>query len=278
MEFLVYIIILIITGLFVGFLSGLLGVGGGFIMVPVQFFLLTSMGVDPTISIRVAFGTSLAVILPTALSGAIGHSHKGYVMYRPALLMGIAGFTGAVTGAIISSHAPETILRFLFGFLAIGAALWMLTSNPSSDKLKTEKNEIKFYSYIFWGFLVGISSGLLGIGGGILIVPILIILMGFGAHKAVGTSSAVIIFTAVGGILTYIFTGMNTQGLPQYSVGYINMVQFLALSITSIPTAQLGVKASHKIPEKDLKYIYAALMIYIALKMIGVFQWLKLPL
>jgi len=278
MEFLIYLIILLVTGLFVGFLSGLLGVGGGFIMVPVQFFLLTSLGVDPTIAIRVAFGTSLAVILPTALSGAIGHSRRGYVMYRPALLMGIAGFTGAVTGAIISSHAPETILRFLFGFLAIGAALWMLTSNPSSDKLKTEKSEIKFYSYIFWGFLAGISSGLLGIGGGILIVPILIILMGFGAHKAVGTSSAVIIFTAVGGILTYIFTGMNTPGLPQYSIGYINMVQFLALSITSIPTAQLGVRASHKIPEKELKYIYTALMIYIALKMIGVFQWLNLPL
>lgn len=278
MEFLVYITLLLITGLFVGFASGLLGVGGGFIMVPVQFFLLTSIGIDPTLAIRIAFGTSLAVILPTALSGSLGHSRRGYVMIRPAVFMGIAGFTGAVIGAVISSHAPEDILRFLFGFLAIGAAFWMLTANYSPNEIRTENNEKKVYYYILWGFVAGIASGLLGIGGGILIVPILIILMGFGAHKAIGTSSAVIIFTAVGGIISYSFSGMNTPGLPPYSLGYVNLVQLLALSITSIPMAQLGVRASHKIPEKELKLIYAALMVYIALKMMGLFEWLNLPI
>ncbi|MBP2046466.1 sulfite exporter TauE/SafE family protein [Methanobacterium aggregans] len=278
MEFLVYITLLLITGLFVGFASGLLGVGGGFIMVPVQFFLLTSIGIDPTLAIRIAFGTSLAVILPTALSGSLGHSRRGYVMIRPAVFMGIAGFTGAVIGAVISSHAPEDILRFLFGFLAIGAAFWMLTANYSPNEIRTENNEKKVYYYILWGFVAGIASGLLGIGGGILIVPILIILMGFGAHKAIGTSSAVIIFTAVGGIISYSFSGMNTPGLPPYSLGYVNLVQLLALSITSIPMAQLGVRTSHKIPEKELKLIYAALMVYIALKMMGLFEWLNLPI
>ncbi|KAF5054483.1 Sulfite exporter TauE/SafE [anaerobic digester metagenome] len=278
MEFLVYITLLLITGLFVGFASGLLGVGGGFIMVPVQFFLLTSIGIDPTLAIRIAFGTSLAVILPTALSGSLGHSRRGYVMIRPAVFMGIAGFTGAVIGAVISSHAPEDILRFLFGFLAIGAAFWMLTAKYSPNEIRTENNEKKVYYYILWGFVAGIASGLLGIGGGILIVPILIILMGFGAHKAIGTSSAVIIFTAVGGIISYSFSGMNTPGLPPYSLGYVNLVQLLALSITSIPMAQLGVRASHKIPEKELKLIYAVLMVYIALKMMGLFEWLNLPI
>ena len=64
------LLVLLLTGILVGFASGLLGLGGGFLMVPVQFWLLTSLGVDPTLAIRISFGTSLAVVIPTALSSA----------------------------------------------------------------------------------------------------------------------------------------------------------------------------------------------------------------
>ncbi|MCE7697719.1 MAG: sulfite exporter TauE/SafE family protein [Methanobacterium paludis] len=267
MEFLVYIVILLITGTFVGFASGLLGVGGGFIMVPVQFFLLTAIGVDPTIAIRIAFGTSLAVILPTALSGTLGHMRRGAVLRRPAMFMGVAGIIGAFIGGITASNVPGDILRFLFGFLVLAAALWMVVARYPETGEEPKKRAL---SYIFWGFAAGFAAGLLGIGGGILMVPILIILMGFGAHKAVGTSSAVIIFTSIGGIVAYILGGMNATGLPPYSVGYINILQLVLLAGASIPMAQVGVKVSHKLPEKQLKYIYIALMFYIGLKMIGV--------
>ena len=108
-------------------------------------------------------------------------------------------------------------------------------------------------------------------------VPILNLLLKFPIHKAIGTSTAFIIFASMGGIVTYIFTGSTTMGLPPYSVGYVNLLQFVALAGTSIPMARVGVKVAHNIPEKKLKYIFAALLVYIALKMMGVFQWLKLP-
>ena len=82
---LIHIIILLITGICVGFASGLLGVGGCFIMIPVQFWVLTSIGINPKIAILVAFGTNLLVVLSTAISGALGHSRKNAVLWREAI-------------------------------------------------------------------------------------------------------------------------------------------------------------------------------------------------
>jgi len=275
MDLIVYILILLSTGAFVGFASGLLGVGGGFIMVPVQYFLFTAIGLDPDTSLRMAFATSLTVILPTALNGAWGHWRRGAVLVGPAILLGLTGLIGGVVGASISSYTPASILSFIFGLLALGSALWMLGSsypeimeNPSNTR----------QSYLLWGFMGGFSSGLLGIGGGVVMVPLLNLLLKFPIHKAIGTSTAFIVFASIGGIITYIFTGINATGLPPYSLGYVNLLQFLVLAATSIPMALLGVKAAHRIPGKKLKYIFAALLVYIALKMMGVFQWLNLPL
>jgi uncharacterized membrane protein YfcA len=274
MEFITYILILVATGTFVGFASGLLGVGGGFIMAPVQFFLLTSMGVDPDTAIRIAFATSLAVILPTALSGALGHWRRGAVMVTPAIFLGIAGLFGGIIGAGIASNAPAALLSFIFGLLALFSALWMIGSKSSEIEEETSNSKP---AYLFWGFLGGFSSGLLGIGGGVVMVPLLNLLLKFPTHKAIGTSTAFIVFASIGGIITYIFTGMNATGLPPYSVGYVNLVQLVVLAGFSIPMARVGVKAAHKLSAKNLQYLLAILLIYIALKMIGVFEWLNLP-
>ena len=262
------------TGAIVGFASGLLGVGGGFIMVPVQFFLLTSIGVDPTTSIRVAFGTSLAVILPTAVSGALGHKRRGAVLTHPMIFMGISGIIAAFIGGTIATNVPGFYLRIVFGFLVIIAAIWMLIANYPEEKKSPKKGIL---NYLIIGFITGILSGLLGVGGGVVLVPILVIIMGFSMIRAVGTSTAVIIFTSFGGIVAYILNGVSTTGLPPYSIGYVNIIQFLALSIISIPMAQLGVRASHKLPEKQLRYIFVVVMFYIAFKMIGLFNWIGLP-
>jgi len=275
MDIIFYLIALILTGALVGFASGLLGVGGGFIMVPVQFFLLTSMGLDPTISIRVAFGTSLAVILPTAVSGALGHKRRGAVLIRPMMLMGFSGIIAAFIGGTIATNVPGLYLRIIFGFLIIIAAIWMLFAHYPEVRENPKEGII---TYLLIGFITGILSGLLGVGGGVILVPILIIIMGFSMIRAVGTSTAVIVFTSFGGIVAYLLNGVGTTGLPPYSIGYINIVQLLALSIVSIPMAQLGVKASHNLPEKQLRYIFVAVMFYIAFKMIGLFNWIGIPL
>jgi len=125
---------------------------------------------------------------------------------------------------------------------------------------------------------LGIISGIIGIGGGVLMIPIMVFFLKFKMHQAVGTSTALMIFTAIGGSLSFLINGLGVQGLPPYSTGYLNWVQWLLLSVCSIPMAVLGAKTAHRLPARQLKYIFIAVMFYMGFKMTGVFVWLRLPI
>lgn len=275
MDPLYYILILMLTGAGVGFTTGLLGVGGGFILVPVIYFLLLGLGVDPTLAIRIAFGTSLAIILPTALSSAYGHYRKKQVEIKAAIYFGISGFLGGLAGGYVSTHAPGDILKVIFGLILLFVALRMLIFNEKEGDRKKMEN---VFLFLLVGFGAGILSGLVGIGGGVILIPVMVLIMGYSMKEASGTSSAVITITSLGGIVSYILNGLQVSGLPPYSWGYVNLLQLLIMVIFSIPLAQVGAWASSKLPEKILRYILVILQVYIALKMLGVFEWLGLPL
>ncbi|MBW1721772.1 MAG: sulfite exporter TauE/SafE family protein [Deltaproteobacteria bacterium] len=269
------IIALLITGLGVGFASGLLGVGGCFIMIPVQFWVLKSIGVDPTIAIRIAFGTNLLVVLPTAFSGAMTHHKKGAVVWKAGITLGITGAIGAFFGGFIAAHLPGKILNIAFGIAVVLGALRMLTARPPQI---TEEPSDSLAAFILWGIPLGIVSGIIGIGGGVLMIPIMVYFLRFKMHQAVGTSTALMIFTAVGGSLSFLINGLGVQGLPPYSTGYLNWLQWILLAGCSIPMAIVGAKTAHLLPAKQLKYIFIAVMFYMGLKMIGVFAWFHLPI
>ena len=270
-----YVLALLLTGIGVGFVSGMLGVGGCFIMIPVQYWVLTDMGVDPTVAIRVAFGTNLLVVLPTALSGAIGHHKKEAVLWKAAIVLGITGAISSSLGAFAASHLPGKVLKTIFGIAILGGAIRMLTAKPPKIEERPLEN---VFTYVLWGMPLGFACGLIGIGGGVLMVPVMVVFLRFNMHQAVGTSTAMMIFTSIGGVISYIFEGLNVNGLPNYSIGYVNLLQWILLAGTSIPMAQVGVRAAHKLPARKLKYIFIAVMVYMALKMIGVFSWLHLPI
>jgi uncharacterized membrane protein YfcA len=266
---------LLVTGAGVGFASGLLGVGGCFIMVPVQYWALTSTGVDPTVAIRIAFGTNLAVVLPTAISGAIWHSRKKAVLWKAGVALGFSALAGAYAGGYLAAQIPGTVLKIGFGAAILAGAIRMLTAKPPKTEVESSDNTLV---YILWGVPLGIVSGIIGIGGGVLMIPVMVLALRFNIHQAVGTSTALMAFASIGGILSYIVNGLHVSGLPPHSVGYVNMLQWILLAGTSVPMAQVGVKAAHKIPAKRLKHIFIIVMIYMGLKMVGVFGWLHLPL
>lgn len=271
-----YIFILLATGAGAGFASGLLGIGGGFAMVPVMYSVIRAMGF-PDIAMKVALGTSLLVILPTAMSGAWRHNKKKAVRWKTALVLGLCGLGGGLAGSTLATHLPERALKTGFGGLVLAIAIWMgLGMMPKLAKQRAEpKDNPRLLPAL--GFPIGMVSGLTGLGGGALIVPALVLALDFPMHMAIGTSVTAIILTSLGGIIGYIVHGIGVPSLP-YSIGYINLLMWLCLAGMSVPLAQLGAKTAHALPAKQLRYIFIALMVYIGLRMIGVFSWLGLPI
>jgi uncharacterized membrane protein YfcA len=267
--------VLLGAGVLTGFASGMLGVGGAFIMVPVQFAMLKWMGVDPTIAVRISFGTSLLVVLPTAISSSITHHRNGAVHWKAGAILGVTGATSAVLGAYIASLLPGRFLTTAFGGVTMLLSLRMLfIRTPEAGHSQVEG----YGGLILFGILFGFVSGLIGVGGGGLMIPVMIHFLGFSLHEAVGTSSALMIFTALGGAISYLVSGLGVQGLPAYSTGYLNWLQFALLAVSSIPMAIVGAKAAHVVPSSKLRVVFAIVLFLIGMKMAGVFSWLNLPI
>jgi hypothetical protein len=267
---------LLVTGAGAGFASGLLGVGGGFIRVPVSYWVIVAMGIPQTIAIRIAFSTNLLVILPTAISGAWKHDREKAVRWRVALTLGLCGLVGALVGASLAAYLPGKVLEIGFGGLLLAVALWMAFRQgvvPKVAKCSTRANSLPRetpWLLAACGFPIGMVSGLTGLGGGVLIVPVLMLIFGFPMHMAIGTSLASIILTSLGGIIGYTINGIGISPLP-YSLGYVNLPIWLCLVVTSIPLAQLGARVAYALPAKQLQYLFIAFIIYAGLRMIGVF-------
>ena len=264
-----YVAILLATGVGVGFASGLLGVGGSFIMVPVIFWLIEAAGFLD-VAMKVALGTSLLVVLPTAMSGVWRHNKKHAVLWKAALVLGSCGLAGALAGSTLAAHLPGHILKVGFGGLLLAAALWMSLGKVVKPASEVKEAKVKLSTLAACGFPMGIISGLAGIGGGMVMVPAMVLALGFPMHLAVGTSTAAIIFTSLGGIIGYIINGVGVPGIPPHSIGYINLPIWLCLAATSVPMAQLDARTAHALPAKQLRYIFVALTIYLGLRMVGV--------
>ena len=272
---LAHIIILLATGIGVGFAGGLLGLGGCFIMTPVQYMIFTSMGIPIDTAIKLAFGTNLLVVLPTAASGAWRHSSKGAVWWKAAVVIGGCGLVCAFGGATLATHLPGAGLKIAFGAIIFLSAIRMLTTK--SAKLEEEPRGNPWL-WAAWAIPIGVVTGILGIGGGVLMVPVMVLALKFKMHNAIATSLAVMIFTSSGGAIGYIINGLGVPNLPAYSIGYVNLLSWFLLAVTSVTMAQVGAITAHKLPAKQLRYIFVVVLFFVGLKMLGIFDWLGWPI
>lgn len=268
-----HIITLLVTGAAVGFAGSMLGLGGGFIMVPIQYLVYTNMGIP--MAMKMALGTSLLVILPTSISGAWRHHRKGAVFWKAAIIIGCCALVGSFIGATIATRLPDEVLKLIFGAIILAGGIRMVTFKLPEVEEEPKNNP---WLWVAWALPIGMVSGLTGLGGGIIAVPVMTLALRFKMHNAVATSQAIMILTSTGGAIGYIVNGIGIPDLPAYSLGYVNLQSWLLIAATSIGMAQVGAIAAHRIPAKQLRYIFIAIMFYMGLRMLGVFNWLGWPL
>ena len=131
---------------------------------------------------------------------------------------------------------------------------------------------------VAWAIPIGILTGIIGVGGGIMMLPVLVIVLRLRMHNAVATSLAMMMFICIGGVTGYVINGLGVPDLPPHSVGYVHLPTWFLLVITSTSMAQVGAVTAHRLPARKLMYLFITLMLYMGLKMVGVFEWLGLPI
>jgi uncharacterized membrane protein YfcA len=185
------VIALLATGVVGGFLSGAFGVGGGVIMMPMLLWLAR-------FDQRRASATSLAALIPSAIAASATYAVQGQVDWIPAALLAVGGVAGSFVGTYLLRRLSLGWLRWLFIALLVLIALRMLFEFPtSSDPVSV--NPWAVVGLVVIGVLIGVASGLFGIGGGVLMVPILVTVFGAGELLAKGTSLLALVPTSIAG-------------------------------------------------------------------------------
>ncbi|WP_167138665.1 sulfite exporter TauE/SafE family protein [Diaminobutyricimonas sp. TR449] len=201
---------LAVIGLIAGFFSGLFGVGGGILIVPL---LTLALGFGQ----RLASGTSLTAILPTAVAGSVGYLLQGQVNWGVALCLAVGAIGGSLLGSWLLQRIPQGVLRWMFiAFqVAMAVRLFFLVPERDADLALDAPTAV---ALVGLGVVTGILSGLLGVGGGVIVVPALMVFFGMGDLGAKGTSLIMMIPTSITGTIANVRRG-NTDVRTALTIG-----------------------------------------------------------
>ena len=251
-------------GIIVGFVAGLLGVGGGLIIVPVLIFIFQSNNFSPEVIVHMAIGTSLATIIFTSFSSVYAHHYRHKAVRWDIVKQLTPGIiVGALFGAVIADFISAKILQQFFGFFELFVAVQMAL-NIKAHAARTLPGNAGILTA---GSGIGMISSIVGIGGGTLTVPFLV-WCNVKMQHAVATSSACGLPIAVAGCVGFIVTGRNETGLPEDTVGYVYWPAFLIIVISSMLLAPFGAWLAHRLPAAKLKRVFSLALFVLGIKML----------
>lgn len=262
LEILAFAAIYGLAGMVAGLIAGLLGVGGGIVMVPVLFQTFIFMGLPEAFQMHLAVGSSLAVIVVTAIQSGRAHHAKGAVdgdvlrLWAPALVFGVA------CGAAAARFLTADMLKLVFGVLSLLVAVHL--NLPESNR--TGGRAPSHFIQRGLATLIGFFSSLMGIGGGTFSVAALTF-FGKPIHTAVGTSAALGFFIALPGALGFMLVGYGQEGLPLSSVGYVNFLAVACLMPVTALFAPLGARLAHSFSRETLEKAFSLFLVITAMRM-----------
>ena len=260
------LLIFLVLGAVVGFMAGLLGIGGGGIMVPILTAVFLWQGIDSSKVVHLALGTSMASIIVTSLSSLRAHHAKGAVLWKVVKGMSLGVIAGTFAGTFLAAYLSTIMLALFFAVFMAYVALQMFI-NKQPQPSRTLPSAVGLSTA---GVGIGGISALVAIGGGSLTVPFLV-WNNIGIKIAIGTSAAVGFPIAMAGAIGYLINGWSATAADQYTFGFVYLPAVIAISFLSFITAPLGARLAHDLPVPILKKIFAILLIALSVKMLWSF-------
>jgi len=266
-------LVLAVFGLFIGTLTGIFGVGGGFLITPM---LITLLGIGSS----TAVGSDLCLIVGTSAAGFRRHMRLGSYDLATIFYMAMGAVVGAVLGTLVHQSLKALAGEELFDLLILIFYLPMLLTTawlvfrgsgtalkgksllqrfpigPRADLKLAGIESISLSGLIGIGLMIGILTGLLGIGGGVLFMPILLLVVGLDAHKAVGTSLGVILFASMSGVISHSVLG--------HGESHVSLMLAMSLLVTSTIGVQLGAWLCHKLHAGQLRKYFSVVVLVAA--------------
>lgn len=254
---------LALCGLIAGTLAGLFGVGGGIVLVPVLYQAFQAIGVDESVRMHLAVGTSLATIIPTSVRSVLSHHRKGAVRWPLLKTFAPATAIGTIAGGVLIAFLSSHTLTAVFASLCLLVAAWLGFSRESWRIAENLPNTIPTQ---IAAFAIGFASALMGIGGGTFAVGAMA-LYGVPIHEAIATSAGLGFVIAVPGTFSYINAGWGESGLPPFSLGFVSLAGFLLIVPATILAAPWGVALAHRLTRTTLRRAFAIFLAVTALRM-----------
>ncbi len=252
--------LLIIVGAIAGFLAGMFGIGGGAVLVPVLYECFRLAGVPLEVRMPLCIGTSLAIIIPTAVRSFMAHYKRGAVDMDILRKWALPILIGVIAGSVIARYAPERLFKYVFVVVAWSAAARLLLGR---DTWRLGEDLPKGILMQVYGLIIGLLSTLMGIGGG-LFSNLLMTFYGRTIHQSVATSSGLAVLIAIPGALGYIYAGWPAAArFPEvialqwpFAIGFISIIGALLVMPTSLLVAPLGVRVAHAMSKRGLEIAF----------------------
>lgn len=248
-------LLLVVIGFVGAFASGLLGIGGGVILVPMALYLPPLLGL-PSYSMAEVVGMSMVQVLAASALSMRSHARLGSVPRELVVPLGAAVGLGAIAGGLASGFVSEGLLRVVFAALAIAASALMLVPAKGTGEGTEIPTGFRTDLASVFAFAVGLASGFVGIGGGVLLIPMLTTLFRLPIRLVIGTSIAVVF---VAGLMGTLGKALAHQ---------IPWAAAIFLVVGALAGAPLGAKISHRLPVGVLRKLLAATIGVTAIKMV----------
>ena len=269
-DILIFVGLMVLTAIPVGFFAGLFGIGGGLISVPFLYYLFSSFGVDQAYTMHLAVGTSFSIIIPTSIVSVMTHHKFKAVDFNIVKSYGGFVVTGVIFGTIFAANLNTKPLVLFFSIVVFVLAFYLLYLKEKEVNIKLT---MKLSSKIFFGFLSGFISAPMGIGGAVMNVPVLKF-FGYSIKNAIGSAAAIGFLIALFGATGFLVSGSYLAVDLPFSIGFINIPVFLIFIPITTFMARIGARTVHKIDKQKISKYFGFFLIIIGSKFL--FEYFKL--